>query len=230
MGIATLIIFIVIILVATIAAVIIIQATNVAKNQAQGASEESQNNLGKRLVADHMYLFIDQNIQSPHYKEAIAFWLRAHVPDYGSVVDLRKTLMTVETPDGVYFAKYIDADGDEIFGDNACDTKNPYPRTGTNENAGDVDYNAMQHGDYFTCVWLDCDGKNEDYLVYPGQLVMLIYVNYDHPLHSGDRVKVTLTVQGGGTYIVETKLPTFTDAQVIDIPVYAFYSPAPIIF
>ncbi len=217
MGIATLIIFIVIILVATIAAVIIIQATNVAKEQAQGASQESQNNIGKRLVADSMYIYIDQNMQSPTYKKAIALWIRARVPDYGSVVDLRKTMLTIETTNGVYFAKYIDADGDDIFGDNACDTTSPYP---SNSNmAGDVDYNAMRDGQHFTCVWLQCDGKNEDYLVYPGQTVLIVYVNEDHPLSSGEPIRITISVQGGGTYVIKTKLPTFTDATVMNISV-----------
>ncbi len=217
MGIATLIIFIVIILVATIAAVIIIQATNVTKEQAQGAAQESQNSLGKRLVADSLFIYIDQNMQSPYYKKAIALWIRARVPDYGSVVDLRKTLLTIETPNGVYFAQYMDADGDEIFGDNACATTNPYPQN--SPMAGDVDYNAMRDGKHFTCVWLQCDGKNEDYLVYPGQTVLLVYVNYDHPFTSGEPIKITISVQGGGTYVIKTKLPTFTDATVMNIPV-----------
>ena len=60
MGIATLIIFVVIILVATVAAVVTIQAANAARTQAQGTSEESRSKIGKRLVPDVVYFIVDR--------------------------------------------------------------------------------------------------------------------------------------------------------------------------
>ena len=216
MGISTLIIFIVIILVATVAAVVIIQATNAVRGQAQSTSEESQSKIGKRLVPDIAYFIIDQNRESGTYKRAIAMWVQVRVPRYGSPVDLRKTTFIMETEEFVKYAAYVDADEDDAFGDNACSTDNPYPTTDP-KNPGDVEYNALT-GDRYTVVWIDCDGKDEDYLIYPGQLAMLVYGIPDG-LKEKTRIKVTLDVAEGGRYIFETVVPEFANKQIISVPV-----------
>lgn len=216
MGIATLIIFVVIILVATITAVVIIQATNVVKNQAQSTSQESSAKLSKRLTPDIVYFIVDQNRESPTYKKAIAMWIQVRVPKYGSPVDLRKTTMILETPNYVKYATYIDADGDDVFGDNACDTKSPYP-TNDPKNPGDVDYNALT-GDNYTAVWINCDGKNEDYLVYPGQIAMVVYA-MPEGLEEDTHIKVTFGTADGGKYTFETDVPEFANKHIVSIPV-----------
>jgi archaellin len=216
MGIATLIIFIVIILVATVAAVIIIQVTGTLKHQAQGTAEESQSSLARKLVPDTVYIHVDQNKMSGTYKKAIAVWIRARVPEYGTVVDLRKTQLIVQDSRGVTTATYIDADGDKIFGDNACDTTSPYP-TNDPTNPGDVEYNALD-GTKYTVVWQYCDGKNEDYLVYPGQVILIVY----KPKYGWDEeeeVDFTIDVTNGAKYTFNLIMPTFTNRNIIDVPV-----------
>lgn len=216
MGIATLIIFVVIILVATVAAVVIIQATNAVRAQAQSTSEESRSKIGKRLVPNTIYFIVDQNRESGTYKKAIAMWIQVRVPKYGSPVDLRKTMLVLETENIVKYATYIDADGDDIFGDNACDTDNPYPTTDP-KNPGDVEYNALT-GDKYTVVWINCDGKNEDYLVYPGQVAMIVYA-IPEGLDEEERIKVTLDVSDGGKYVFETVVPEFANKRIVSVPV-----------
>jgi len=216
MGIATLIIFVVIILVATIAAVVIIQATNVVKNQAQNTSQESSAKLGKRLVPDIVYFIVDQNRESGTYKKAVALWIQVRVPKYGSPVDLRKTTLIIETDRFVKYATYIDADGDDVFGDNACDTRSPYP-TNDPKNPGDVEYNALD-GEKYTAVWINCDGKNEDYLIYPGQIAMLVYAiptGLDEETH----LKITTDTTDGGKYTIETEVPDFANKHIVSVPV-----------
>ena len=219
MGISTLIIFIVIILVATIAAVVIIQATDAVRVQAQSTSEESQSKIGKRLVPDIAYFIIDQNRESGAYKKAIAMWIQVRVPRYGSPVDLRRTTFVVETEEFVKYAKYIDADGDDVFGDNACDTDNPYPIRDP-KNPGDVDYNALT-GEGYTAVWIDCDGKNEDYLIYPGQLAMLVYGIPDG-LTEKTRIRATLDVADGEKYVFKTVFPESANNHILSAPIYQY--------
>ena len=217
MGIATLIIFIVIILVATVAAVIMIQATNAVKQQAQSTTADSQAKIARRIVPDLIYLIVDQNMASPYYKKAVTLWIQAKVPKYGAPVDLRKTTLIVQTPDAVYYAHYIDADGDEIFGDNACETTSPYPVNDPN-NPGNVDYNALKENTY-TVVWINCEGHNEDYMVYPGQLFIIVY-RPKNGLPPGIPLKISIVPSNGGSYTIKTTLPDdFDDQQVISIPV-----------
>jgi len=216
MGIATLIIFVVIILVATITAVVIIQATNVVKNQAQNTSQESSSKIGKRLVPDIIYFIVDQNRESPTYKKAVALWINVRVPKYGAPVDLTKTTLIIETDQFVKYATYIDADGDDVFGDNACDTRSPYP-TNDPKNPGDVEYNALD-GERYTAVWINCDGKNEDYLIYPGQIAMLVYAiptGLDEEMH----LKITTDTTDGGKYTLETEVPDFANKHIVSVPV-----------
>ncbi len=244
MGLATLILFIVIILMATIAAVVLLQATNAVKNQAQLTQQESQAKFRKKLSVQKMMLIVDRHMTltegnetyyNPYYNKARVIWLWVQAPPSGSPVDLRKVILTFQTGDMVKIAKYLDADGDDVFGDNACQTDDPYPwpssqvaylfptveqqrEENTMEEGKGVNYDALVDGDAFTVVWVNCDGHDEDYLIYPGQLAILIYMP-PGGLDPSTRFKITLSVPDGGVTEVETMTPDVYGQTFIDVPV-----------
>jgi len=244
MGLATLILFIVIVLMATIAAVVLLQATNAVKNQAQITQKQSQAKFAKKINIERITLVIDRHmvlddnnhlVPNPYYNKARVMWIWVNVPPGGSVVDLRNVVLTFQTGDVVKIARYVDADGDEIFGDNACQTDDPYPwpssqvaymfppleeqrEENTVEQGTGVDYDALMNGDKFTAVWVNCAGHNEDYLIYPGQIVILVYMP-PGGIPPQTRFKITLTVPDGGITQVESITPDVYSQVFTDVPV-----------
>ncbi len=207
-GIATLILFVVIVLIATIAAVILLQAANAVKNQAQQTREESQSRIAKRLSADQVILVVDMNTLS-EMRKVKALWISTKAAVGSGPVDLRDVTLTFVGEDLIKTARYIDADGSPEFGDNACETTDP-------EN--DVNYDAIAHGDYFTVVWTNCAGHNEDYIIYPKQTAYIIYVPPDG-LKPGDEFMITIEIADGGTLRIEAQVPDVLSRPYIPIPV-----------
>lgn len=244
MGLATLILFIVIVLMATIAAVVLLQAANAVRNQAQVTTEEARSTFSKKLsvsqlilVVDRHFLLKDENgvdLPNPYYNHARVIWIAARVQG-DTPVDLNKVILTFQTEDVVMNAKYVDADGDYDFGHNACQTDDPYPwpsselaylfptlqerrEENTIEQGKGVNYDALMEGDKFTVVWIDCAGKNEDFLVYPGQTIYIIYVP-PGGLPPSTRFSIRISIPGGLPTEIRTVTPdvyyeTFMDVQV----------------
>ncbi|MDN5367198.1 MAG: hypothetical protein PWQ11_609 [Candidatus Diapherotrites archaeon] len=172
--------------------------------------EQAESMLGNRIIPDTVYAMYDEN------GNAISLWVRGRVPEYGSVVDLRKTTLTITYSGTSTDAEYVVANSSTNFDGNACQIKNPWPINDPT-NPGDVDYNALD-GTKYTVVWLDCDGKNEDYLVYPGQVIMIVYKTAE-PIPPGTRVKMTISATNGGRYMFVFTIPENNKALIRDIPV-----------
>ncbi len=244
MGISILILFIVIVLIAVVAAVVLLQATNAVKNQAQVTAKEAQTAFAKKLsvsnlilVADRYMILKDENgneYYNPYYDRVRVLWIGATVQG-DAPIDLRKVILTFQTGDVVMNARYIDADGDTIFGNNACQTDSPYPWTSsqlayifptlqrqreenTVEQGEGVNYDALMDGDAFTVVWIDCTDKNEDFLVYPGQTIYIIYVP-PGGLPPSTRFSIRISVPGGIPTEVMTVTPDVYDKTFMSIQV-----------
>ncbi len=209
-GIATLILFIVIVLIATIAAVILLQTANAVKTQAQQTSEESQARIAQRISADQVILVVDTNTLS-QLRKVRYIWIAVRTAVGSGPVDLRDVTLTFIGGNTVKTAKYIDADGSPEFGDNACETTDP---------VNDVNYDVLLHGDYFTVVWTNCAGHDEDYVLYPKQSAYIIYVPPEG-LKPRESFTITISVAEGGSTKIETEVPDILPANTayISMPV-----------
>ena len=175
---------------------------NTMKNVATEAQESAEAHIGTRLTSDTVYFRYDTNPESPTYKNAVALWIQVRVPKYGSPVDLRKTTLIVTTNGNEAKAEYA------IPGKDACSIKDPRK---------DVDYKAL-NGETYAAVWINCDGKKEDYLIYPGQIAMLVYA-IPTGLDGGKTVNVTIDITDGARYTFTATVPAFNGNDVVSAPV-----------
>lgn len=212
-GVHTLIVLISIILVTTAATVTVIKAAGSAD---AGTNDKGiQKSTGKSLVVDTIYLIYDTNRAADTYMRATAIWMKVRVPKHGSPVDLRKTTLVIKRGHTITRAKYVDADGDNVFENDACGTANPFSATDT-KNPGDVNYGALE-GNRYTAVWIKCQGKYDDYIVYPDQTAQIIY-RVPEGLKKGEHLMVTIDVAGGDKHTYEITVPDAEKKMVSVIP------------
>ena len=221
MGISTLIIFIVIVLIATIAAIVLLNAANSLKNQAQITRQQSEATLTKRLSISSVYGYVDKNADSPTYNRIRYIEIIARMPNKGEYIDLRDTVLQFITSNVVKSATFIDAgDADNETVGNPCDKTDQKVldiiRNGVwlDLNKSDAYYKFM-NGDYYTVGWILCNGATDDRMVFPGQMIAIFYAPPDG-LGPDEDAQVTIQVSNGGKTTVEFTTPdVFTGSVVV---------------
>ena len=227
MGISTLIIFIVIVLIATIAAIVLLNAANSLKNQAQITRQQSEAVLTKRLDISSVYGYVDKNVNSPTYNRIRYIEIIARMPTRGGigkeeiVLDLRNTVLRFVTNNLAKSATFIDAgDADNETVGNPCDKTDQKVldiiRNGVwlDLNKSDAYYKFMS-GDYYTVGWILCNGATDDRMVFPGQMIAIFYAPPDG-LGPDEDVWITIEPRDGGKTTVEFTTPdVFTGSVVV---------------
>ena len=222
-GISTLIIFIVIVLIATVAAIVLLNAANTLKNQAQITQEESQSKFLRRFEITDVYGWVDTNSSSPTYGRIKLIGITARIPQGGKYVDLRDTVLQFSTDNVVKSATFIDAgDADnETVGDpceKTADSVYNIIVKGVWLDLGKSDaYYKFMNGDYYTVGWIICKSDSaisDDRKVFPGQLIRIYYSPPDGLL-PGDHVTISLIVANGGTTSVEFVVPDVFQGTVV---------------
>ena len=221
-GISTLIIFIVIVLIATVAAIVLLNAANSLKNQAQITQKESQAKFARRFEIKSIYGIVDKNINSPTYNRIKYLRITARIPPEGESIDLRKTVLEFSTEDVVKTATFIDAgDADnETLGD-PCEktpdkvfeiiSQGVWIDLGKSE-----EYYRFNNGDFYTVAWVLCNGEEDDRIVYPGQIINIFYAPPDGLLPS-EKVNISLIVNNGGTTTVEFTPPEVFRGSIVSL-------------
>ena len=201
----TIFVLVAIIIMATAATVVLVRTISSTGESTQETNNSRLEATEKKIIVDEIYYIFDLNKSSETYDKVKAMWIKIRVPKYGSPVDLRKTTLVIEGKETTKrYAKYVDADGDNIFENDACETTNPFPATHPTS-PGNVNYDTLT-GDRYTAIWIKCNGKGEDYIIYPNQEVQIIYV-IPEGLEKGEQIKITIDVPGGAKETLETKVP-----------------------
>ncbi len=223
-GISTLIIFIVIVLIATVAAIVLLNAANSLKNQAQITQKESQAKFMRRLEITDIYGWVDTNSSSPTYGRIRIIGITARIPSGGTeYIDLRDTVLTFSTGNIVKSATFVDAgDADNETVGNPCDkTPDSVYNTiveGVWRDLGKEDvYYKFMNGEYYTVSWIICKTDSpmvDDRMVFPGQIIRIYYAPPDGLL-PGEHVTISFTVSSGGSTGVEFTVPDVFEGSVV---------------
>ncbi|NPA86824.1 MAG: hypothetical protein GXO00_02350 [Candidatus Diapherotrites archaeon] len=221
-GISTLIIFIVIVLIATVAAIVLLNAANSLKNQAQITQQESQAKFARRLEILSIYGFVDKNANSPTYNRIKYLRITARVPSGGEYVDLTNTVLEFSTGNVIKTATFIDAgDADNNTPGDPCEKTDQRVweiiTTGVWIELGKSDaYYRFNNGDYYTVAWVLCNGETDDTMVFPGQLINIYYAPPDGLLPE-EQVRIALIVNKGGKTEVEFTVPDVFRGSVVKL-------------
>ena len=222
MGISTLIIFIVIVLIATVAAIVLLNAANSLKNQAQITQQESQAKFSRRFEILSIYGFVDENANSPTYNRIRYLRITARIPPGGTYVDLRDTVLEFATENVVKTATFIDAgDADNNTLGDPCEKTDQRVweiiTTGVWIQLGKEDaYYLFNNGDYYTVAWILCNGEKDDRMVFPGQLINIYYAPPDGLLPD-EHVRISLIVNNGGRTEAEFTVPDVFQGSVVKL-------------
>ncbi len=222
MGISTLIIFIVIVLIATVAAVVLLNAASALKGQAEMTQKESQSKFTNRLQVVDIYGFVDTNDSSPLKGKIRYIKVLARLPRGADPIDLRKVFLKYSDGYVVKTASFIDSsDADNTTTGDPCEKTDSYVENVIStrswvEMGKTEEYTKLLNGDLFTVAWVDCRGKDTDLYLFPEQLV---YIYYFPPngLDAYREVELSFIVAEGGTTRVRFITPEVFDSVVIKL-------------
>ncbi len=221
-GISTLIIFIVIVLIASIAAVVLLSAANSLKNQAEITQKESQAKFMRKLTIDSVYGFVDTNTSSPTYNRIRLLRIAVRIASGGYPVDLRNTVLEFTTNNVIKSATFLDAsDADNSAPGDPCeDTDRRVFEIITegfwNELGKAEEYTLFTSGEYYTVAWILCNNEKDDLHIYPKQLAVIYYMPPDGLL-PGDKVRIKLIVNDGSTSTVEFFVPEVFRSSLVKL-------------